>query len=125
MNRQQFEDWLTNYGKAWEEGDSDSVIKLFSEDVEYYETPFDIPLKGYREVYTYWKEGADETQEDVRFEYEIICINDNSGYAEWQASFRRVPLGSNVKINGILSCEFDDRNKCRIFREWWHREETS
>jgi hypothetical protein len=119
----EFEKWLDAYGAAWQSGDAKAAIKLFSDEAEYYETPFDVPMVGCEAIYRYWDAGAGESQKDVLFSYQALAIVENKGLALWQASFVRIPSGNQVELDGFLAAEFDDIGKCSVFREWWHRRE--
>ena len=119
-----FERWLERYGQAWESGSPESVLDLFSERAEYFETPFDPPMVGHDAIRRYWTEGAKETQRHVRFSAQPIAFDGESGHALWRATFERVPSGSRVELEGVLSARFDSGMRCVVFREWWHRRET-
>ena len=119
-----FKKWLDAYGAAWESGDAQAAGKLFSEETEYYETPFDEPMVGQVAIHRYWDAGAGESQREVHFTYQALSIAGNKGLAQWQASFVRIPSGNQVELDGFLAAEFDDVGKCIVFREWWHRRES-
>lgn len=112
------------YGKAWENGDTDAIGKMFVENARYYETPFDEPMTGLDEIERYWREGAKLAQANVKFRYEIVCVNGAAGWSRWQASFVRVPSGTKVALDGVIQAEFAEDHRCKLFREWWHRQET-
>lgn len=118
-----FEAWLVKYGAAWQTGDADAVITLFTDDARYYENPFADPMVGRNAIRRYWSEGAGESQKDVRFTHRAIAVTGGKGLAQWQASFVRVPSGSQVELDGFLTADFDTSGKCSVFREWWHRRE--
>jgi ketosteroid isomerase-like protein len=115
--------WLDKYGRAWERGDAEASIGLYSEDVRYYETPFDAPEIGHESVRRYCLEAAG-AQRDVRFSHEAYSMEGDTGIARWRASFVRVPSGMHVELDGIFVLRFDGDGKCRELREWWHRAET-
>jgi ketosteroid isomerase-like protein len=79
LSLDKFEEWLDTYGEAWQEGDAQAAIDLFSDSAEYYETPFDEPMVGKEAIHKYWSEGAGESQRDVRFVYEVIAVLDSKG----------------------------------------------
>lgn len=119
-----FRKWLDMYGKASEDGDPKAAAELFSQNAEYYETPFDDPMIGHDGVYRYWS-GSAQALKDVQFSYEILAVKGNTGIARWQAKFVSVRSGSHVALDGVLLAEFDEQGKCSIFREWWHRQEIN
>jgi len=118
-----FEDWLDKYGQVWECGDAESVIRLFTDDANYYETPSDKPMNGHEAIRRYWSEGAGQSQKDVQFSAQVLAVSEDSAIARWQAKFVRVPSGNQVSLDGVLLASFDERGKCKVFREWWHRTE--
>jgi len=119
-----FKGWLDAYGAAWEKGEARAASELFSDNAEYYETPFEKPMIGRAAIHKYWQEGAGDAQRDIHFSYDVTALSANRGLAQWRASFVRVPSGRRVELDGILSAEFDDAGHCRVFREWWHRQEN-
>ncbi len=123
LNFDSFITWLAAYGDAWQNGDADAVITLFSNDAKYYETPFDEPMVATQAIYNYWREGAAESQTDVRFTYQALAVVENIGLAQWQATFTRLPSSNRVELDGFLTAEFTPLSQCTIFREWWHRQE--
>ena len=124
VDEAQFGRWLDDYGKAWVDGDPDAVVVLFAEDAAYQETPFENHMFGKEEIFRYWVEGAQDSQRDVKFEYQIICIKENTGYAHWRASFVAVPSDTLVELDGIVAIKFDGNGQCLQLHEWWHRRRT-
>ena len=124
MKKAEFQQWLTRYGEAWIQGDPLAAISLFSENAAYYEEPFQSPMVGREAIKKYWTEGAQEGQQEITFDFQMITLKNNSGYAHWQATFRRVPIQTSVALDGILLAKFNRAGECTEFREWWHRQES-
>lgn len=125
LSLRDFKRWLDAYGAAWEAGDAQAAVALFTHDASYYETPFDEPMVGKDAIHQYWSQGAAESQKDVRFSYEIKAVVESEGLAQWQASFVRIPSGRRVELDGFLLAKFSAPGKCSLFREWWHRRESN
>lgn len=121
-----FETWLRRYGRAWEDGDADAICELFTPDAVYWETPFDPPMIGHEAIRAYWSVGAASAQTDVAFAAQPLRHDpgDDTRFATWQASFRRVATSASVELDGVLSARFAPDGRCAVFREWWHRRET-
>ncbi|MDJ0955850.1 MAG: nuclear transport factor 2 family protein, partial [Arenicellales bacterium] len=100
------------------------IIKLFSPDTEYFETPFVEPLVGQTALHDYWTKGARDSQTEVTFSATSLFVSDHQGFARWQAGFTRRRTGRRVHLDGTLLAQFDDNLRCTEFREWWHRKET-
>ena len=124
MTSADFEDWLRRYGEAWESRDAKAAASLFTEDAEYYWTPFGEPKRGHQGIQVAWTE-ATSRQRDVRFSFRILASSGGRGIATWHTRLVRVPSDREVEIDGILVAEFGDSGRCRLFREWWHSTEAS
>lgn len=72
MTLEQFERWLKGYVEAWESGDPNLAIELFTDDARYFEMPFDEPMIGRQAIYRYWTEGAGQAQRDLQFSFRIL-----------------------------------------------------
>ena len=118
MDRDALASWLDAYGRAWETKDGDGAVALFSQDCEYIETPFSEPMLGLDAVRAYWDITA--SQQDIRFEHEVLAAEGERGIAWWRATFTRVPEGVPVVLDGIFVLDFADDGRCRRLREWWH-----
>ena len=123
ISMNEFEKWLEAYGDAWQSGDAQAAIELFSDDAEYYETPFDDPMVGRDAIQRYWSAGPEKSQQEVHFSHQAVAVVESKGLAQWQASFVRIPSGNQVELDGFLVAKFDGTGKCSVFREWWHRRE--
>lgn len=118
-----FDAWLRAYGAAWEGRDSKAAVGIFTGDAEYYWTPLDPPQRGHAGIAAAW-DGAVSTQRDITFRHEVLAVAGATGIAKWRAEFTRIATGAKVVIEGVLAAEFAERGKCRVFREWWHAQET-
>ncbi len=121
------ESWLARYGIAWEGGDVDLLVSLFTQDARYIEKPFDPPLDGRDAIATYWGEGARDTQRDVSFTADVWSVVDGVVLAGWAAQFVRLPSGVQVSLDGVfrLRLQRDPGGAvlCSELREWWYKQE--
>ena len=123
MDAESFRTWLEAYRKAWETRDPRAVRELFSEQAVYVERPYREPLRGADAIAEYWS-GIAETQDDVHVQVEPLAVAGDVGIAHWWASFRRMPSGKRVHLDGVLAATFAADGTCRLFREWWHKREA-
>lgn len=105
--RRSFERWLQAYGAAWTAGDPDAAAQLFSPEARYFETPFDPPVIGTAAIHRYWTEGAKNAQTEVSFAATVVSFDGATGFAQWHATFRRVPSNVLVELDGVLRATFD------------------
>jgi len=118
-----FRIWLDSYGKASAENDPQASVELFARNAKYYETPFDEPMIGSNAIYKYWAMGA-QAFKDKESTYEILSVKDNLGIARWQSKFTDIKSNKRFALDCLFLVEFDDNDKCRLFREWWHLQEV-
>jgi len=78
-------------------------------------------MRGRAAIREYWTKAVVETQEQIRFGYEILAVRENSAIAHWWASFVRVATKAQVKLDGIFLLTFAPGDLCRELREWWVR----
>lgn len=123
VKRTELKAWLEGYRRAWETRDPEAAAALFSEDAQYYETPFQAPARGRDGVRDYWA-NATRNQSDVSFSYEIVSVSGDRGMARWWATFRRVSSDETVSLDGVFLLQFEREGLCRELREWWHKAET-
>jgi hypothetical protein len=119
-----FDRWLNDYGRASAENNPQASAALFAEDANYYETPFAEPIAGREAIYQYWGKGAQRLT-DKSSSYEILAVKDNLGIARWQAKFTVIESGKRLALDCLFLVEFDDNDKCSVFREWWHLREIN
>ena len=117
-----FKKWMDRYGKACESSDPQLAADLFTQDAQYYETPFTEPMNGRDAIYRYWSQAV-PTRRDVRFTYEILAVKENRGITLWRGKSISLRSGNEVVLDGVFLVEFAEPEKCQMFREWWHRQE--
>jgi hypothetical protein len=122
MTHAQLTQWLDAYGDAWERLDADKAASLFSENVKYYETPFELSAEGTEGVRRYWSAETGRHR-DVKLHYEIVSVMDQRAVVLWQADYTRTTTKAKVRLDGIFLLDFDAGGRCKVLREWWHRKE--
>jgi uncharacterized protein (TIGR02246 family) len=110
--------WLNGYEAAWETRDADAAAALFSEDAQYYETPWSEPFIGRQGIGNYWS-GVTADQRNVDFSYEIISVNGSIAVARWTAQFELASNGATLALDGVFILEFSARDVVSELREWW------
>ena len=114
-----FSSWLEAYGRASIQNDPQASAELFARNAEYYETPFDMPMIGRDAIRKYWEIGA-QALKDKEASYEVLSVKDNLGIARWQSKFTDVNSGKRFMLDCVFLVEFNNNDKCSVFREWWH-----
>lgn len=122
LSLEQFEQWLKQYGAAWEAKDEKAFVDLFHEDALYYWTPFEDPKKGHSGIGKAFSDAV-STQSDVDFGARALYVDARLGGAHWSCSFTRKNSDQRVHLDGIFAVQFSDQGNALSFREWWHSDE--
>lgn len=121
MTYEEFDKWLSAYGRSWIEQRSEDKQQLFTEDATYMFTPFHPLIRGLDAILRYSKNAA-SLQSDVRFRYEILAVARDYGLNRWWASITWRQTSQRIDFDGIYQVYLDDKNRCYCFNEWWHSE---
>jgi ketosteroid isomerase-like protein len=111
--------WIEEYGRAWQEGDAEAVVRLFTEDAVYRSSPFREPNVGSEGIHAYWTR-ATSSQEDVDLRFGTPIAQGNTVAVEWWATMRAD--GEEVTLPGTLILRFAADGRCAELREYWHAE---
>ncbi|MEF3691827.1 MAG: nuclear transport factor 2 family protein [Candidatus Moraniibacteriota bacterium] len=103
--------WLFQFTTAWKNHDADKVLELFSNDVEYWETPFE-RLDDFGKLKSEWRNIIYQKSIDIKCD---IFSNDGDKYViKWSLKY----LDKNNKIKkfgGVYLIKLNANNKCNYF----------
>jgi hypothetical protein len=117
MTRDQFHTWLTKLGKAWEDRDPQAAASLFSENVQYYESPFGQVCADWDEVLKLWLV-VPHNQKDVEYQHEVVMGSDDFGLAHWKVSRTKIPSNEKELLDGVFLVSLNDQGLCTFFKQW-------
>lgn len=118
MTRDQFDQWVNQYGKAWAALDPDAVMAMMSPDnITYYESTFEEPAHDIEEVRKLWAV-IPSNQKDVTFKHEIVVCDENKAFVHARITRTLVPSGEKQDIEAAFVFGLDDNGLCNYFRQW-------
>lgn len=120
MNNSAFTKWFDQLGKAWISRDPDMAADICTEDVLYYEDPFQKPYKGRTAVRKIWEE-VPKTQKDIRFTHEMVSVVGHLGIAHWSASYTKISNDERVELDGVFIVRLNEQGLCQEFHMWWNK----
>lgn len=118
MKISDFEKWMETIREAWVDKKPNLLKNICTDNVRYYENPFEEPLIGSEAVVKEW-ESVPLTQKDINFTYQIICVKDDIGIAHWTAKFTRIQSNKTDILDGVFVVKLNDLGLCTEFRWWW------
>ena len=102
--------WLTQFKKAWQDKNIDSVADLFTDDVEYWETPFR-KLEDKAQLKSEWQAINDQTNIELDLEDSVSA---NSEFVvKW--SLKYSANGELQEWSGLYLIKFDGNGLCNYF----------
>ena len=110
------DEWVAAYGRAWEDGDPDAAVALFTDDAVYRSHTSREPNRGRDGIHAYWTEATSD-QADVDVEFGQPIVAGRRVAVEWWATMR--VGGEELTLPGCLVLRFDEDGLCEELREYW------
>jgi hypothetical protein len=101
--------WLDKFKNSWIKKDIKSILELFSDDVEYYETPSKM-LKNKAEIEKQWAEI--KNQNNIKLKFKTFSQQDNKYAVIWNLKFYS---DKDNEYQGIYLISLNSENKCDYF----------
>ena len=102
-----FNRWCNKLKEYWLQQDIHAILKLFDDQIEYYETPF----QKVENIESVWKDI--ETQELISLEYKIVGIKDNTVIVNF------VMNDNGNIVDMIYEIRLNNLGKCNYFKQWY------
>jgi len=119
LTKSHLEEWMQEFGRAWQEADVTAIPNLFDEDAEFIASPFDAALVGREAIRAYWAQ-IPYVQSGVQFTSEVFEVRSLTAVVYWQAFYSLVATGEYIEVNGVMEVKFGTAGTCKRLREWWH-----
>lgn len=107
------EEWRDSFEQAWKSQDVESVLDLFTDDVDYYETPSE-KLENKEQLREEWQTVKD--QQDIEIETEVFSGDGDRFTVKWSLSYTR--SGEENSLKGIYLIKLNSDNKCYEFWQY-------
>lgn len=104
------EPWLEQFHNAWKAHDIDTVMNLFADDVEYWETPRTL-LRGKGAIRSEWQAIAE--QQGIRVSWEVYSSADNRHTVIWKLHYKGID--GTHDSSGVYLITLDDTGLCNYF----------
>ena len=111
------EQFLDGHRIAWEERNTDAVLKVFNADAEYRDDPYRPGHQGSDGIRKYWTK-ITSTQADIAVRYGKTITTGNFAAVEWWTTLTND--GAPVTLAGSLILRFADNGLCQELREYFH-----
>ena len=118
MNRQQLDNWVAGYVRAWETNDPADVGRLFAEDALYFTAPHREPWRCREAIVAGWLD-RDDQPGTWTFAHEIVAVCDDLGFVQGRTDYAATSDGPAETYSNLWVIRLDAGGRCLIFTEWW------
>lgn len=111
------EEWIERYRRAWETGDADEIVDLFTPDALYRSSVFREPYRGRDAIRAYWQRGAGRQRAvAVRMGQPVGAAGRMA--VEWWTTMDD-PDDGEITLPGCLLLRFALDGRCSDLWEYW------
>ncbi|MFZ1812246.1 MAG: nuclear transport factor 2 family protein [Candidatus Saccharimonadales bacterium] len=102
--------WLEFFCHSWKHRDIDAIMELFSDDIEYWESPYEqlLSLESVKEI---WQ--AIHKQENIKIQTRVVMSQERKYLVEWSLEYTQ-DLSHNI-WGGLYIIELDETGRCTYF----------
>jgi SnoaL-like domain len=112
------EEWIGLYAEAWETGNAELVVELFTPDAAYRSSVFREPYVGSDAIRAYWQRAAGTQREVVVRTGRPIVTNERVAVEWWTTMVD--PDEGEITLPGCLLLCFGPDGRCAALWEYWH-----
>ena len=119
MEKEQIENVMEKYKKAWETQSLELIAECFSEQGEYQESPLSKPFVGHDQIKEFWKETVCNNQSHISFSIKNcwVSADNQTGFCEWECTLAENGVCERMVGIMILKMEGD---KITHLNEYWN-----
>jgi hypothetical protein len=114
VDREQLNDWVEGYVRAWESNRPEDIGDLFTDDARYFTAPHRPPWTGREGIIEEWLDRKDEPG-DWSFRWEIRAVCDDMGFVRGWTSYPQ----EGHDYSNLWEITLDDDGRCSEFVEWF------
>jgi ketosteroid isomerase-like protein len=108
--------WLEQFKTNWVNKDIENIISLFTQDVEYWETPYK-RFNNLEEIKKEWENIYN--QENIDFNYEIFSKENDKYTVQWSLNYTDKD-SKKKEYRGIFLIKLNKENKCFYFLQYFN-----
>jgi hypothetical protein len=113
--RQQVEEWLAGYERAWRSPGTAALRELFSEDARYRPGPYDEPAVGLAAIGVLWESEREGPDEVFTMESEIVAVEGDTAVVRVKVRYGQP---TKREYSDLWLIRFGPGGTCVDFEEW-------
>jgi hypothetical protein len=121
LTRDDAQEVLDTYIRAWETQDPDLIVTIFTENATYHERVLEDPIPDREAIRHYWVSKVVQAQANITCELLTMYLDGTTVIAEWEAEFDDLAKGVRKRMREIAVLVFEGRLIASL-REYWASE---
>jgi len=113
--REQVEEWLRGYERAWRSPGIAALSELFAADASYRLGPYEEPAVGLAAIGALWEDEREGPDEVFTMESEIVAVEDDTAVVRVEV---RYGPPSETEYRDLWLIRFGPDDTCVEFEEW-------
>jgi hypothetical protein len=123
VNRDDLEQWLTRYRRAWKSDERTDIEALFTENATYSPWPYARPWTGRDEIVDKWI-GRGDSKRPWTFEHRIVATDGDLGVVEGVTGYPAHGDDDEAEFKNLWLVRLDPDGRATEFAEWWAQREN-
>jgi hypothetical protein len=115
LDREQLEDWIAGYERAWRTPGTEALAKLFAPRASYSTGPYERPHIGLEAIAEMWEREREGPDEPFEMQSEVIAVEGDVGVARIEVRYGE-PRRQEYRDLWIV--RLDGEGRCVEFDEW-------
>ncbi len=117
MTREQLEDWVARYERAWRTAGTAGLSELFTPRASYRMHPYGDVEEGLEAICALWERERDGADEVFALEADVMAVEADVGVVRAHIAYGD-PVGQEYRELWVV--HFDEQGRCVEFEEWPH-----
>jgi ketosteroid isomerase-like protein len=115
VTREDVEDWVRGYERAWRSPGTEALKDLFTGDATYLQSPYEEPVAGLEAIGAMWE--RERTSPDERFEMtsEVFAVDGDRAVVRVEVHYEDPARREEFRDTWLLRFE---EGRCAHFEEW-------
>lgn len=112
-DRDEVEDWLARYERAWRSPGTDALDDVFVEAVTYVASPWADPIVGVATLRRFWEAARPGPDEGFRMASDIVAVDGSTAVVRVEVDY-----DDGQRWRDLWLITLDDDGRCEHFEEW-------
>ena len=112
-SRDEVDDWIAAYERAWRSAGTESLADLFAEDGSYRMSPYEEPARGLEQIAALWEREREGPDEGFEMRHEVVAVEGDTAVVRVEVEYAR-----GTEYRDLWVIRRDPEGRCRDFEEW-------